>query len=73
MSWAVYELDLVSGKAQNPTFFETKADARNHAAGMAEGWREGEDRVLNDGDVFIVMTPSGVLNFGALIREVIPV
>ena len=41
MSFVVYEIDLVTGKIENPNPFSTEEEARNHAADMVEGWREG--------------------------------
>ena len=38
---------------------------------MVEGWREGTDRVVINGNIYSVMTASGPLDFGAFIlREV---
>ncbi|MCX6692504.1 MAG: hypothetical protein NTW33_10795 [Methanoregula sp.] len=71
MPFVVYEIDLVTGKIENPNPFSTEEEARKHAADMVEGWREGTDRVLINGNIYSVMTASGPLDFGALIlREV---
>ena len=71
MSFMVYEIDMVTGKIQNPHPFSTEEEARKHAADMVEGWREGTDRIVIDGNIYSVMTSSGLLDFGALIlREV---
>jgi hypothetical protein len=69
MTFVVYEIDLVKGEGSNPQPFQTEEEARNHAAEMVEGWREGEDRVIIEGSMYLVMTSSGLLDFGALIRE----
>jgi len=71
MAFVVYEIDMVSGKIENPHQFSTEEEARNHAAVMVEGWREGTDRIVINGNIYSVMTASGPLDFGALIlREV---
>ena len=70
MTFVVYEIDLVKGEGSNPQPFPTEGEARKHAAEMVEGWREGEDRVIIEGSMYLVMTSSGLLDFGALIREV---
>jgi len=71
MPFVVYEIDLVTGKIENPNPFSTEEEARKHAADMVEGWREGTDRVVINGNIYSVMTASGPLDFGALIlREV---
>ncbi len=71
MPFVVYEIDLVTGNIEKPHPFSTEEEARECAAEMVEGWREGDDRVVINGNIHSVMTAAGPLDFGAIIlREV---
>ena len=70
MSFVVYEVDLVKGEGKDPHTFQTREAARDHAVKVVEGWREGNDRIIFEGNMVLVSTQSGLLDFGALITEV---
>jgi len=70
MSFVVYEIDLVKGKGADPHTFQTREEARDHAVKVVEGWREGDDRIIFEGNMVMVLTQSGLLDFGAIITEV---
>ena len=70
MSFVVYEVDLVKGEGKDPHTFQTREEARDHAVKVVEGWRDGDDRIIFDGNLVLVRTQSGLLDFGAIITEV---
>jgi len=70
MSFVVYEMDWVTGEKTNPHTFRTQKEAKDHALNVVEGWREGDDQIIFDGNMVLVLTQSGQLDFGALIDEV---
>jgi len=70
MSFVVYKIDLVKSEGADPHAFQTREEARTHAVKVVEGWREGDDRIIFEGDMVLVQTQSGLLDFGALITEV---
>jgi len=70
MSFVVYKIDLVKGEGKDPHTFQTREEARDHAVKVVEGWRDGDDRIIFDGNLVLVRTQSGLLDFGAIITEV---
>ena len=70
MSFVVYEVDLVKGEGKDPHTFQTRDEARAHAVKVVKGWCEGDDRIIFEGNMVLVNTRSGLLDFGALITEV---
>ena len=70
MSFVVYKIDLVKGEGKDPHTFRTREEARTHAVKVVEGWREGDDRIIFEGNMVLVSTQSGLLDFGAIIAEV---
>ena len=70
MSFVVYEVDLIKGEGIDPHLFQTREEARDHAVKIAEGWREGDDRIIFEGNMVLVLTHSELLDFGAIITEV---
>ena len=70
MSFVVYEMDWVTGEKTNPHTFQRQKEAKDHALNVVEGWSEAEDQIIFDGNMVLVLTQSGQLDFGALIDEV---
>ena len=70
MSFVVYEADWVTGTRENPHLFLNREDARDYAIALVEGWREGDDQITVEGGRFLVLSRSGLLDFGAIITEV---
>ncbi len=70
MSFIVHEMDWVTGTRTNPHIFQAREDARDYAIALVEGWREGDDQITVEGGRFLVLTRSGLLDFGAIITEV---
>ncbi len=70
MSFVVYEMDWVTGEKTNPHIFQSQKEAKDHALNVVEGWSEAEDQIIFDGNMVLVLTQSGQLDFGALIDEV---
>ena len=70
MSFVVYEMDWVTGEKTNPHTFQTQKEAKDHAVCIVEGWKEADDGIIFDGNMVLVLTQSGQLDFGVLIMEV---
>ena len=70
MKFVVYEMDWITSEKTNPHTFQTRKEAKDHALKIVEGWREGDDRITIEGNRVLIVTQSGLLDFGALIEEV---
>lgn len=71
MMWIVCEIDIITGGESDPSRkFSTFQAAEDHARTICERWREEGDEVISNGRVFLVNTDNGLLDYGAIIREV---
>ncbi len=62
--------DWALGTKSDPIFFTNRDEARDYAIPLVEGWRQGSDQIRVENGWFLVISESGLLDFGAIITEV---
>ena len=69
--WIVCEIDIITGGESDPQKkFPSYQAAEDHARTICERWQEEGDEVISNGRIFLVNTENGLLDYGAIIREV---